>query len=66
MQGESGRGSPVSDDADELADIKQEGDLWQSGAGIPDTGAQDGPDSQGMQLLTDYLHGTGVCAAAWI
>jgi hypothetical protein len=51
LQGESGRGSPVSDDADELGDIKQDGDLWQSGAANPNADVGVGADSHGEAVI---------------
>lgn len=50
VQVDSGRCSPVSEAADELGDIKQEGDLWQSGAGKSEADAGDGGDSHGIIL----------------
>jgi hypothetical protein len=35
---DSGAGSPISDDGNELADLKQERDLWQRGSGALENG----------------------------
>ncbi len=50
LQGDSGHCSPVSEVADELGDIKQDGDLWQSGAGKTEADSGDGADSHGKSF----------------